>query len=812
MSYQYKARPITFHRKTIVAGVAAAIGAGSAGLSWSAELEEVVVTARQRAEPSQDIPMMVQSISGEELQKQGITTLEDFSRFVAGVNIQTTTPGQNTIVFRGVSDGGGFLVDPTAAIYLDEQPMSASDFAPDIYPVDIARIEAVAGPQSTLFGASSQSGAIRVITNKPDPEAFSANIGVGVSTVSDGDTGYDLDGTVNIPLSDSVAIRLSGFSARDAGYIDNVLGRSIFNNTVGAGIGLGGSKTNESLIADDVNEVDWLGARASIKWFVNDNWNVTAMANYQDIEANGFNDYDPNIGDLQTVKFAQESRQDEWLQTNLVIEGDLGFAKLVSATSYFDRDTMYQHDTQAYAAYFHYAFGLYGPYCCAYYDFGSDPVGYLTNDENNKSFTQEVRLSGDTDRLSWTVGGFYQDSEQFWDFWTYIDDYRNSTAFSTFEKELGIDIAPTDAWWHSFQGTERTDYAVFGEFDYELIEDRLTVLLGGRWYEVERDLSYTVERPGGNPDRNYPDRTMKDDGFNPKYGLQLQITDDVMVYGVYSEGFRVGGVNRGRENSNGGGTLPLVYDSDTLENTEFGLKAQFADGRVVFNAVYYDMTWKDMQIEITDPSNNLKSFSIKDENGASVYGNVPFQISVGNVGDATIKGFDLELRALLGNNFEIGGNLTDIQDAYVEGSPFFPDERAVGGQIPSGLEAQTDLPLFADQSYSLYAEYSGIDMFGGSGLVRLQHSYVGDSWNQMTNDHFEKYGTPHRLQQGDYSITDLILTFQRDDWVAQLSLNNLSDERGVTYEDAADFDPLWGMKSSNVNRPRTYSLSLRKYF
>ena len=101
VSNQYKARPTAFHRKTIVAGVAAAIGAGSAGLSWSAELEEVVVTARQRAESSQDIPMMVQSISGEDLQKQGITTLEDFSRQVAGLNVQTTVPGQNTIVFRG---------------------------------------------------------------------------------------------------------------------------------------------------------------------------------------------------------------------------------------------------------------------------------------------------------------------------------------------------------------------------------------------------------------------------------------------------------------------------------------------------------------------------------------------------------------------------------------------------------------------------------------------------------------------------------------------------------------------------------------
>ena len=162
-----------FRKKLIVSSVAAALGTGAVAAS-SAELEEIVVTARQRSESSQDIPMMVQSVTGEDMEKQGITTLEDFSRFVAGLSVQTTTPGQNTIVFRGVSDGGGFLVDPTAAIYLDEQPMSQTAWAPDIYPVDLARVEALAGPQSTLYGASSQSGAVRVITNKPDPEAFSA--------------------------------------------------------------------------------------------------------------------------------------------------------------------------------------------------------------------------------------------------------------------------------------------------------------------------------------------------------------------------------------------------------------------------------------------------------------------------------------------------------------------------------------------------------------------------------------------------------------------------------------------------------------
>jgi len=783
-----------FNRSAIAAGVAAAVGATAPGMTFSAELEEVVVTARQRAESSQDIPMMVQSLSGEDIQKQGITTLEDFSRQVAGLNIATTTPGQNTIVFRGVSDGGGFLVDPTAAIYLDEQPMSTTSMAPDIYPVDLARIEALAGPQSTLYGASSQSGAIRVITNKPDPDAFSANIGAGVSTTSGGGAGYELDGAVNIPLSDSVAIRLAGFSALDAGFIDNVLGNTVVDDVFGSG--LGGQKNNSAFVADDINDVNWLGARASIRWLVNDNWTVTATANYQDLESDGYMDYDPSVGDLETVKFAKETRTDEWLQTSLVIEGDLGFAQLVSATSYYDRDTFYVHDTQSYAAYFHYAFGLYYGY--ATYDFGLDPTGYLTNDQNNESLTQEIRLSGSTDRINWTLGGFWQESEEFWDFLTYVDDFSNSPAFEAWSYYYP-GIAPTDAWWNSFQGTKRTDKAVFGEMDFDIIEDKLTALVGGRWYQVDRELSYTVEKPDSRVDQQLPNRVAEDDGFIPKLGLEWHINPDVMLYGVYSEGYRVGGTNRGRTNDNGGATLPVDYEADILENKEIGLKSQFADGRVQLNVVVYQMNWADMQIEVVDPSNGLSAF------GGD--GNVPFQVVVGNVGDATVKGWDLDLKALLGENVEIGFNMTKISQAFVEGKPFYDEPRVPGGQIPSGLEPRSSLPLFADQSWSVYADLSGLDLFGASGTLRLQHNDVGESFNQLTGA-FPSF----KLSQGGYHVTDAIFTLETDGWSARIYVNNIADSRGITFEDSYDFDQIWGRNSSSVIRPRNFGVSFRKYF
>ena len=782
-------RNFSIRRKLIVTSMATALGliGPPVALGQDASLEEIIVTARQRAESAQDIPMTISSLTGDDLQKRGITTLEDFSRFVGNLNVVTTTPGQNTIIFRGVSDGGGFLVDPTAAIYLDEQAMSMTSMAPDVYPVDIARVEALAGPQSTLFGASSQTGTIRVITNKPDTSEFSADIGLGMSGVAKGDNGYDFDATVNIPvIKDKLAIRLSGFSAEDGGFIDSVFGTTV----VDAYSGLGGLKNNAGSVENDINNVEWSGGRISARWLVSDDWTATLSSNFQDITANGFNDMDGTVGDLETVKFYDEFRTDDWTQTSLVIEGDLGFAQLTVAGSYYDRETAYQHDTQTYTAYFMYTFGTYLGY--ATYDFGTDPVGYLTNIQENKSDVLEVRLTGSGDKVDWTVGAFYMDSDETWDFRSYVDGYANSPAFAAwagYAAYYNLTIAPTDAWWRSNQTTQREDKAFFGEIDIKLT-DRLSLLAGGRWYEVDRNIEYFVEKPAGNPNLATPGRSASDDGFIPKFGLQYDLTDDLMVWGIYSEGYRVGGTNRGR----GIPTLPVDYGSDIVENTEFGLKSTWNDGKVQVNATLYEMQWNDMQLEVTDPS-----FAIGE----------PWQAVVANLGDASISGADLDVKAVIGENLQVGFNITRIFHAYVDAPESYADPRFPGGQAPLGLTSKSDLPLFADTSYSLYLEYTTqLDLFdGGDAYVRFQHSYSGDSLNQVNDG-----GNAPRQAQGDYRISDLVMGYEMGDWKAQLSLSNIGDERGVSYKDSSDFDPFYGRNSDNVVRPRNYSISLRRYF
>src|SRR5262249_25151131 len=159
-----------------------------------------------------------------DLEKANLNTVEDLSRFVPSLTYNAVTPGRGAIYFRGVADdSSSFIADASAAIYLDEQPLTQSSLQPEIRLVAIEPLEALPGPQGTLYGASSQSGTLRYITNKPDPSKFESNVSLELNSVEDGDIGYDVSGVLNVPLSDNVAIRLVGFGARDAGFIDNVL-------------------------------------------------------------------------------------------------------------------------------------------------------------------------------------------------------------------------------------------------------------------------------------------------------------------------------------------------------------------------------------------------------------------------------------------------------------------------------------------------------------------------------------------------------------------------------------------------------------
>ena len=306
--------------------------------------DEIIVTAQKREESLQDVPISIQALGTKKLDQLNITNFSQFSQQLTSVAFQTSQPGQTNVYMRGVSSGGdgnhsGPL--PSVGFYLDEQPITTIGGTLDVHIFDIARIESLSGPQGTLYGASSQAGTIRIITNKPELGETSGRVDGEINTVAKGGIGGRLEGVVNLPIGESAALRVVGFYQRDAGYIDNVPGIRRF---------IGGiSVNNAAFVKKDYNEVDTFGGRAALKIDLDDNWTVTPTVLYQETRAKGSFGTDPRVGDLQVQHFFPEYRKDRFIQGALTIEGKLGNWDLTYAGAYLDRKIRGSSDYTDYA-------------------------------------------------------------------------------------------------------------------------------------------------------------------------------------------------------------------------------------------------------------------------------------------------------------------------------------------------------------------------------------------------------------------------------------------------------------------------------
>ena len=234
-------------------------------------IEEVIVTARKREESLQRVPFSIQAIPEEMLKQMGASAMADYARFIPSMSWTETTPGLSTIVFRGVRISGGPLSNSSSSVYFDEFPITSMGSQPDPYLVDIARVEALAGPQGTLFGASAQSGTLRIVTNKPDASGYEAIADMSVSSGQQSDTSYEISGVLNMPLvEDKFAIRLVGFSADQAGYVDNVFGHTPDTHAWATVATESGTLDNSAIVEDNWNGAEFNGARISALWNMND--------------------------------------------------------------------------------------------------------------------------------------------------------------------------------------------------------------------------------------------------------------------------------------------------------------------------------------------------------------------------------------------------------------------------------------------------------------------------------------------------------------------------------------------------------------
>ena len=791
-------KPLSVAISAILAAPAAtAVAQDQTEASGDVLLEEVLVTARKRTENLQNVPESIQAISGETIIRAGLHGMGDYVRFIPSLNIVEANPGTAKVIFRGIADAQStFIAEPSAAVYLDEQSLVVTG-QPNPRMVDIERVEALSGPQGTLYGASAQSGVLRIVTNKPNPEAFDANFDVSLRFMEEGDMSYDASAMVNIPLSESWALRLVGFSARDGGFIDVVEGTTPLYNVF----------TNEDVLEDDFNDVKYYGGRIAARWFMNDDWTMTAGIIYQNTKSDGRPEHDPvYAGELNVVRFKPDFEWDkqDWTQYALTFEGDMGFADFVSATSYFTRDWTYTQDTSVgYASYFgqfcyvgyYVDYSLYNAYCFQPAGVGNDyndAIGYLSNVQNNWKFSQEFRMFHQGETIDWVAGLFYEKSHEDWQFTTLTEGYDNSKGMENWLAGR-IDNIPTrlpdDAWWFSADDTDWKQWAVFGEITWH-ITDQWDATVGYRYFNRKMNKKYFVELPQFNPTpEGVSTPSSKENDGVPKFSLSWQINDNSMIYGLYSEGFRPGGTNRNR----GEPFFPVQYDADKLKNLEFGTKNTFANGRVRLNATYFDMSWNDYQLEVVDPS----SLDCGTPNALPPPNcGQPWQKVVANVGNASSQGVEVQLDWAASENFTIGANATWL-DATLD------DEVEVTILVPAGSR----LPLSPEFKGAMYAQYEWpVDWFNAhNAWIRLQWSYTGDSLNQVEPLTLDDGPAP-QLKQPSYNVGDLRFGIDAANWSMQLFVSNLTDERAVLFANPYEMDYFYGRSRVTVNRPREFGI------
>ena len=761
-------------------------------------MEEVIVSATRRNESVQDVPISIDVLGEGELENNGVGDLEDFAHLIASMNYVTLGPGTGNVYMRGISSGGESLLGatPNVAVYMDEQPVTAvgSFLNPHIY--DVQRIETLAGPQGTLYGANSQAGSIRFITNKPTPGVFSAGYDLELNSVAHGDTGNLVEGFVNIPIGDRAAIRIVGYRKDEAGYIDNVAGTHTFDlSGIRAGltdpalIEMAADQTinNDEYVQEDFNTAETTGGRVALRVDLTENWTATASVMRQELSSKGVWDHDPTeVGDLEVVRFQPDTNDDEWTQTALVVEGKINEMSLTYAYSDLDRESYQNADYSLYSDPSNgspgYVVGYYACYV-AYFGVCADPTLLYTGDQEWARENHEVRLVSDQDqRVRWIVGAFYEEASHDFDLDWHVLGLATITPETTGAGTPAYVEGP-DIYWTTNQLRGNKETAYFGEIALDVTDD-LTVSYSTRYFDFESSLvgfSGTIWWPNrygprGNPEINNDLQISESDSVS-KFNAAYTVNDDVMVYGTYSEGYRPGGLNRLSVTAISG-----AYQADILTSYEFGMKGTFGDGRLRLNAAYYTQEWDDFQLSKIDTSVSVLTLT-------------------DNVGNAESDGLEIEGAYLITDNWDLNFGFSWIDSKLTESYWVNPKDKAKGE--PANAPAGNELPRVPELKWNLSSRYN-FNIGGMPAFVQGSYTSVGESYNLLYDIDST---TRTRKKQGDYQVGHMAVGIERDSWSAELYVKNITDERGEVFINGATYD-----QRVTSNRPRTVGLRFRHKF
>jgi outer membrane receptor protein involved in Fe transport len=738
----------------------------AAAAELSAGIEEVVVTATKRELSVQDVPVAMQAFTAETLQNMGADQVDGYYRMVPNFAVVDRGAGGKLYSIRGISTGLVTQGASTVGVYIDEMPISAAGFQADPRLFDIERVEVLRGPQGTLYGEGSIGGTVRMITPRPDPSAFAGKADVSWQSTADGDPSYKLNGMLNLPLvSDVLALRVSGLYHDLGGYIDRIDMPNGVTLDVGSLLGLPPGVipilgTGPLPGRKDINSEVISAGRASLLWNASERLTFEASFMTQQLEAAGRNTSVggvTGVGELENNFVQAEKVDDDFDLGNLTISYDLGWARLFSSTSRYERTRDVTADTNDLGE--------------AIFPTAKLPGSGTFTTELQDMTSQELRLSSTGDGpLSWIAGYFYVDKDNGFE-QIIVDDYG---VFVGFMQILGLPVTDARQLLDQTGRQEETQHALFGELTYEFTE-KLSATVGLRYFDIDQrdtlvnnDINILgLGLTDGVSETGESDNVMK---FNVNY----RASDDVLLWVTASQGFRIGGTN----------TTPGIpdenrtYGSDTLWNYEVGARTSWYDNRLVLNSALYYIDWSDIQLALPL---------------GTAFGTI-------NAGQSRIIGAELELQARPAAGLDLAlsagyndGELT--QDT--PGAPAGPNPGFKGDRLP-GVPR---LNLAASAQYTFPLSSGGLDGFG-----RADYSYTGDSTTTF-NDLSTANGLPSNFNPDDYGLLNLRLGVQNERWSAALFVENATDERAQLLIDNAAVT-----ERITRNRPRTFGMNVRYNF
>ncbi len=790
------------------------------------EIEEVIVTATKRASSAQEIPVTVNVLDETTMDDVAIGNFDDYVRHLPNVSSASVGPGRATVYIRGMAVqpitvllSGAQGTTPNVALYLDEQPVTAPGRNLDVYATDIQRIEVLPGPQGTLFGASSQAGTIRLITNKPQVDAFATGADVTMSNTKDGDMSTAIEAFINIPVNDRMAVRGAFYSVSEGGYIDNVLGSFTTDPAINPLSTASGSAVryeaanNGALVESDFNDSYYKGARISgsyaltpdERWMLED-VDVLVQHTTQELGSDGVFDFDPEVGDLDVNRYFPDRLSDEFGLTSWTVSGRAGALDLMYTGGYLDRKVEQMVDYTGYnnsGAWISY-------YTCTYsnpayvVNYGVDsrfitpggreclsPVKGAILHQSQERTTHEFRFTTpEENRIRLTAGVFIDEFEietqddYLYEASTDLGFVPNAPIAAAAQVNAST-RAPGITFFNDIRRTEE-QVAFFGEVSYDL-SDKVTALIGMRRYDLEIDFEGSSNFGDGifqgspgvgvtNQDRGrdydvsggHSKDPREFDDIITKFTLSYTPKDNVLLFATISEGYRPGGWNRGGGIPSVNPAFPTVtanYNTDDVDNIEFGWKATLADGSVQLNGNVYFIEWTNMQVTRFDPQN------------------VSILTFVENAADADIKGVEADLIWNVDENWTINAaisiNDTELTDVY--------------GQAVELAAVGSQLPLMPDLQTTIRARRDWVTNEGYEAFVQLGLQTGSDSYSSLV--------AVNRRDQDAYATVDLSMGVSRDEWSAGLFIENLTDERVDQYINNQD-----DIMRVTTNRPLTISL------